>query len=221
LREDVGATVTDEAAVAVLANILRPRAASLLREDEHLAPLMARLQLLAEHMPEHPWPQLESPSGLAASAASIPTEDWITQACFGARTLDEAKRKLPNTLREQLVYPLDRLLDQHAPETVEVPTGNRIKIDYKPGQRPVLAVRLQEVFGWLDTPRIANGKVPLLMHLLGPNYRPVQITDDLRSFWSGTYFQVRKDLKVRYPKHSWPDDPLTATPQAKGRRRGP
>ena len=83
----------------------------------------------------------------------------------------------------------------------------------------MLAVRLQEIFGWTETPRLAGGRVPLLLHLLGPNYRPVQITNDLKSFWATTYFQVRKDLRVRYPKHSWPDDPLTATPQAKGSRR--
>jgi ATP-dependent helicase HrpB len=83
----------------------------------------------------------------------------------------------------------------------------------------VLAVRLQEIFGWTETLRLAGGRVPLLLHLLGPNYRPVQITNDLKSFWSTTYFQVRKDLRVRYPKHSWPDNPLTATPQAKGPRR--
>jgi len=83
----------------------------------------------------------------------------------------------------------------------------------------VLAVRLQELFGLLDTPRIAGGRVPVTLHLLGPNYRPVQVTQDLRSFWATTYFQVRKDLKARYPKHAWPEDPLTAPPQAKGRSR--
>jgi len=88
-------------------------------------------------------------------------------------------------------------------------------------KRPVLAVRLQEVFGWVDTPRVAGGRVAVVMHLLAPNYRPVQITDDLKSFWSNTYFQVRKDLRVRYPKHSWPDEPLIAKPEAKGRRRSP
>jgi len=88
-------------------------------------------------------------------------------------------------------------------------------------QPPVLAARLQELFGWTDTPRIAAGRVPIVLHLLGPNYRPVQITEDLRNFWSTTYFQVRKDLRARYPKHSWPEDPLTAKPEAKGgRRRG-
>ncbi len=242
LKEEIDAVVDDEAAARVLADVIRPRVATLLREDEHLAPLVARLELLAEHMPEHPWPEIKgtvpfisavqkkgditifSDAVFACRAglenSDVPFfEDWIVEACRGCRTIDDAKRRLAQALKNQLVYPLDRLLEQHAPETVEVPTGNRIKIDYKPGARPVLAVRLQEVFGWLDTPRIANGKVPLLMHLLGPNYRPVQITDDLRSFWGNTYFQVRKDLRVRYPKHSWPDDPLTATPQAKGRRR--
>jgi ATP-dependent helicase HrpB len=85
----------------------------------------------------------------------------------------------------------------------------------------VLAVRLQELFGWTETPSIAGGRVPVRLHLLGPNFRPVQITDDLRSFWSTTYFQVRKDLRVRYPKHSWPEDPLHAKPEAKGSRRRP
>jgi len=83
----------------------------------------------------------------------------------------------------------------------------------------VLAVRLQELFGWTDTPRVAGGRVPVVLHLLGPNFRPVQITEDLRSFWGNTYFQVRKDLRARYPRHSWPDDPLSAKPEAKGGRR--
>jgi ATP-dependent helicase HrpB len=201
--------VSDEDAARVLAEEIAPRLDELLKSDEKLAPLVARLQLLQEHLPQHRWPDV---SGEAAGR-------WLSGALTGARSFEDAVRRLPGALKDQLIYPLDRLLDQHAPEAIEVPTGNRIKIDYKPGQRPVLAVRLQEVFGWLDTPRIANGRVPLLMHLLGPNYRPVQITDDLRSFWSTTYFQVRKDLRVRYPKHSWPEDPLTATPQARGRPR--
>ena len=83
----------------------------------------------------------------------------------------------------------------------------------------MLAVRLQELFGWTETPRVAGGRVAVVLHLLGPNFRPVQITDDLRSFWATTYFQVRKDLRARYPKHAWPEDPLTAKPEAKGGRR--
>jgi ATP-dependent helicase HrpB len=122
-------------------------------------------------------------------------------------------------LRGQLAYPLDRVLEEQAPESIEVPTGNRIRLSYGKDEPPVLAVRLQELFGWTDTPRVAGGRVPVKLELLGPNYRPVQVTEDLRNFWATTYFQVRKDLRARYPKHSWPEDPLTATPQANGGRR--
>ncbi len=142
----------------------------------------------------------------------------LTEACQGKRSLDELSRApLAPLLLGRLAYPLDRLLEQHAPETIDVPSGSRMKLDYTAGAAPVLAVRLQEVFGWADTPRVAGGRVPVLLHLLGPNYRPVQITSDLAGFWSTLYFQVRKDLRARYPKHSWPDDPLSATAVAKGR----
>ena len=100
-----------------------------------------------------------------------------------------------------------------------VPSGQRIRLSYAPDRPPVLAVRLQELFGWTETPRVAGGRVAVVLHLLGPNFHPVQITDDLRSFWATTYFQVRKDLRARYPKHSWPEDPLTARAEAKGRRK--
>ena len=124
-----------------------------------------------------------------------------------------------NALRSRLVYPLDRLLEEHAPESLEVPTGNKIRLEYSATQPPVLAVRLQELFGWTETPTVAAGRVRVRLHLLGPNYRPVQVTDDLRNFWATTYFQVRKDLRARYPKHSWPEEPLKAKPEARGRRR--
>jgi ATP-dependent helicase HrpB len=92
---------------------------------------------------------------------------------------------------------------------------------YEIGKAPVLAVRLQELFGLSQTPGLAGGRAPVLLELLGPNFRPVQVTDDLASFWRNTYEQVRKDMRRRYPKHSWPDDPLTAIPTARGgRRRG-
>src|SRR4029079_6324532 len=107
----------------------------------------------------------------------------------------------------------------HAPETITVPSGNRIRLRYEPDRPPVLAVRLQKLFGWEDTPRVAMRRVPIVLHLLGPNFRPVQITDDLRSFWATTYFQVARGLRARYPKHSWPEDPLTARAEAKGRHK--
>lgn len=211
LKEDKDAPVDPAAAGPVLAEALRPRARELFEADEKAAAVLDRLALLRKYMPEHPWPAIDE-AGLG---------DLLAEACAGKRSLDELMSRVPlaSILEAQLQYPLDRLLDQHAPESIEVPTGNRIRLEYRKAEPPILAVRLQEVFGWLDTPRIAGGRVPVLMHLLGPNYRPVQVTNDLRSFWTTTYFQVRKDLRVRYPKHSWPEDPLTATPEAKGRRR--
>jgi ATP-dependent helicase HrpB len=110
-------------------------------------------------------------------------------------------------------------LDRLAPAHFTVPSGSNIRIDYSDPGSPVLAVRLQEVFGLAATPRIADGRVPLVLHLLSPAGRPVQITRDLDSFWANGYFQVRKDLRGRYPKHAWPDDPSAAPPsRGPGRR---
>lgn len=105
-----------------------------------------------------------------------------------------------------------RELDMHVPTHLAVPSGSRITIDYNNPESPVLAVKLQEMFGLKETPCIAGGKVPLTLHLLSPAQRPVQVTQDLASFWKSTYFEVKKDLKGRYPKHYWPDDPLCAEP---------
>lgn len=105
----------------------------------------------------------------------------------------------------------DALLDRYAPSHVQVPTGSRIRVDYRLGSdAPVLSVRLQECFGMEDTPTVNDGKQPVLMELLSPGFKPVQLTQDLRSFWNGTYFEVRKELKRRYPKHYWPENPLEA-----------
>ena len=97
------------------------------------------------------------------------------------------------------------------------PQRTASSLTYESGRPPILAVRLQELFGWTETPRVARGRVAVLLHLLGPNNRPVQITNDLRSFWTTTYHQVRKDLRGRYPKHAWPEDPFTAQPSIKGK----
>jgi ATP-dependent helicase HrpB len=163
-------------------------------------------------MPEHAWPSFDD-----AMLAEI-----LAELAGGKRSLEDLRQAdLVGALKSRLVYPLDRLLEQHAPATLTVPSGSAIRVQYFTNQPPVLAARLQELFGWNDTPRIAGGRVPVTLHLLGPNYRPVQITQDLRSFWKTTYFQVRKDLRAQYPKHSWPEDPLTAKAEAKGKRRPP
>ena len=216
LREDADAAVDAAAAGAALAEWVRPHADEILRSDESALRWLARLHLLHKAMPDVRWPR--------------PDQDWLAavlpDACAGKRSLAEVRPLVLPILKGTLSHPLDRLFDTEAPETIQVPTGNRIRLDYPPQNDypddvtpPVLAVRLQELFGWTDTPRIAGGRVPVKLELLGPNYRPVQVTNDLRNFWATTYFQVRKDLRARYPKHSWPEDPLTATPQAKGARR--
>jgi ATP-dependent helicase HrpB len=209
LREDKDAAVDAQQSGEVLGAALRARAKEFFAE-ETVANWLARVSLLRQHMPERPWPAFDEEE----------LESVVVEACAGKRSLEEVRRtQWIGLLQSRLNYPLDRLLEQNAPETIAVPTGNRIRLQYSVGAPPVLAVRLQEMFGMTQTPRVAGGRVSVRLHLLGPNYRPVQITDDLASFWSTTYFQVRKDLRVRYPKHSWPEDPLTAAPEAKGRRR--
>lgn len=110
-------------------------------------------------------------------------------------------------------------LEREAPERLEVASGSKVRLAYEPGRPPVLAVRIQEMFGAAETPRVAGGRVPVLLHLLAPNRRPQQVTGDLASFWRNTYPQVRRELAGRYPKHAWPEDPLTARPEHRPRRR--
>ena len=166
---------------------------------------------------------------LVASELDLPelNDEHLTQVlielCAGCRSRAEviAKPKL-TALQAGMTWQQTNLIETWAPTHVTVPTGNRIKIDYAAAtleQPPVLAVRLQELFGECATPRLADGRIGVLLHLLGPNYRCEQITRDLAGFWANTYPNVRKDLRGRYPKHSWPDDPLSAPPVARGRPR--
>jgi ATP-dependent helicase HrpB len=210
LHSDPHARVEAADIERALADAVRPMAERIFRQNESAANLLARVELLRRYMPEHNWPTFNANE----------LGELLAEAAPGKRSIEELRNAdLVSLLRGRLQYPLDRLLDQHAPTHIEVPSGHSHRITYSSNQPPVLAVRLQELFGWTETPRLANGRAPLVLHLLGPNYRPVQITDDLKSFWATTYFQVRKDLRVRYPKHSWPEDPLTAKPEAKGSRR--
>jgi ATP-dependent helicase HrpB len=145
-------------------------------------------------------------------------DDWLRPALGDPPRLSRVD---PGTaLLESLPWALRARLDRLAPTHLEVPSGSRVAIDYTDPTAPVLAVRLQEVFGLTETPRIAEGRVAVTMHLLSPAHRPVQVTKDLASFWRGTYFEVRRDLKGRYPRHHWPDDPLAATPTRRVKPRG-
>jgi ATP-dependent helicase HrpB len=145
-------------------------------------------------------------------------DSWLGHQLGGARKLSDI-RVSGAALLALVPRGLRTRLDALAPERLEVPTGSMIAVDYSDPARPVLAVRLQEVFGLTETPRLAGGKVPVLMHLLSPAYRPMQVTSDLASFWKSGYFDVRKDLRGRYPKHHWPEDPLSAPPVRGARRR--
>jgi len=123
-----------------------------------------------------------------------------------------ARVDLVSALRALLTWPQLQRLDALAPTHLTVPSGSHIAIDYLDGPVPCLSVRLQEVFGLTTTPRVGGGRVPLLLKLLSPARRPVQVTQDLASFWNTAYHQVRKELKGRYPRHYWPEDPQQAEP---------
>jgi ATP-dependent helicase HrpB len=151
------------------------------------------------------WPDLSDPALLAS------LEDWLGGYAEGMKSrADLQKLNLKEILESMLIWDRQRRLDAEAPTHWTVPSGSRIPIDYGDLDAPFAAVRLQELFGLPETPRIAGGRVPLTLHLLSPAQRPVQVTRDLASFWREAYFEVRKDLKGRYPKHYWPDNPLEA-----------
>ncbi|MBL0385266.1 ATP-dependent helicase HrpB [Tumebacillus sp. ITR2] len=153
-----------------------------------------------------------------ALTATLP--DWLGPHLYGAKNLNAVSRlNLTQLLESLLTWEQQRELEASAPTHITVPSGSRIPIDYSDPESPVLAVRLQEVFGLPETPRIARGRVPILMHLLSPAQRPVQVTRDLASFWANAYFEVKKDLKGRYPKHYWPEDPWNAVPTNRVRPR--
>lgn len=166
-----------------------------------------RQRLLFAYSQEDKWPDVSDKNMLAT------LNDWLGPHVYGIASRAElAKINLLTALESLLTWSERQELDRYAPAYIVVPSGQRIAIDYSSPESPVLAVRLQEVFGLKATPCIALGKVPLTLHLLSPAYRPVQVTRDLSSFWANTYFEVKKDLKGRYPKHYWPDDPATAVP---------
>jgi ATP-dependent helicase HrpB len=179
-------------------------------KDDDLRNYLERVRWLRESMPELALPPLDEEQ-LAGLLPAL---------CQGCRSFDDLRRApWLQWIKGLLTQPQLQAVEREAPARLPVPSGNRVGIQYKAGKRPVLAVRIQELFGLAETPRIAGGRVPVVMHLLAPNMRPQQVTDDLKSFWNNTYQQVRKDLRARYPKHSWPEDPWNAPPQRRPGRK--
>ena len=180
---------------------------ALLRFDREVRQYQARVGLVRSAFPEERWPDL------ADRALYDRPEEWLTPWLGGLRSAGDLGRiDLVQALKARLSREQQRLLDTRAPVAITVPSGSRITVDYTSGDAPVLAVKLQEMFGLADTPAIADGRVKVLLHLLSPARRPVQVTRDLRNFWNTVYPEVKKDLKGRYPKHPWPDDPWNAVP---------
>ena len=172
-----------------------------------------RVRFLRRLHGEAEWPDVSD------ERLSATLDEWLGPYAMGITTLDRIQRmNLTQPLHALLSRVQQRELNRLAPTHLPVPSGSLIRLDYSE-EVPVLSVRLQEMFGCKETPRIVNGTVPVVLHLLSPAKRPVQVTQDLASFWANTYPEVRKELRGRYPKHHWPEDPLSAPPTAKTKKR--
>ena len=197
---------------AALLDGIRQEGLRLLPWSRATRQLQARMILMHTVRPD--WPD-------ASDEALLDTlEEWLAPHAHGIRSASALQKlDLVGALDALLGWELRRQLDSYAPTHLTVPSGSRIPVDYSDPEAPFIAVRLQELFGMKETPRVGGGRLPVVLHLLSPAQRPVQVTKDLESFWSGTYFEVRKELKVRYPKHYWPEDPLQAAPTSRVKPR--
>ena len=205
--------VDPEAVTDALLDGVRMQGLNCLPWNNNARALQARMQFMHEHVDES-WPDV-SDAGLLETL-----DDWLRPYLAGMSRLSHLdKLDLQAMLLSLLSWDQQKELDQQLPTHITVPSGSRIRLDYSQ-HPPVLPVRLQEMFGLADTPRIANGKIAVLLHLLSPAQRPVQITQDLAGFWQSSYHDVKKDLKGRYPKHHWPDDPMMAQATARAKRKG-
>lgn len=176
--------------------------------------LQARVALARRHDPSGDWPDLSD------AALCEHLEDWLAPWIAGKTRLSDVRRLDPNAiLLDRLSWEQRQWLDQQVPRTFVTPAGNSRPIDYVSGETPILAAPLQEFFGLSDTPRLCRGRVPVLLHLLSPARRPMQVTQDLAGFWARGYAEVRKELRGRYPKHHWPEDPTQAQALVGGLRR--
>jgi len=191
-----------------ICNAIKSNGENLLAFDQTVEQWQNRVLSLRTWRLEESWPDVSTPHLLNSC------EEWLNPYLNTIKTPDDLKKlDLLDILHHSLPFEKQEALNRLAPTRLEVPSGSSIKLSYKSnGEPPILAVRLQEVFGLLETPTINEGKTSVLMHLLSPGFKLVQITGDLKSFWNDAYFEVKKDLKARYPKHEWPENPLTAQP---------
>ena len=189
---------------------IRRSGLSVLRWSDAALALRQRLAFCHAHLGA-PWPAVDDEALLGG------LDEWLGTELATVRNL--AQIDVTSALRRLLPWPAAARFDELAPERLQVPSGSQIRLEYDGAEPPVLAVKLQEVFGWTTTPLVADGRVPVVLHLLSPARRPVAITSDLTSFWKQGYPQVRADLRARYPRHPWPEDPLTAVPTGRAKPR--
>ncbi|EKP0279499.1 ATP-dependent helicase HrpB [Aeromonas bestiarum] len=199
--------LSDEQKGRCLLQGIRRKGLHVLPWDEQSEGLLARLRCARDWLPDDGWPAMDDESLLER------LEEWLLPALSGMTRLEQLKRlNLNDILRQSLPWPLPKRLDEALPSHFTAPTGSRVRIRYQPGQAPVIPVRIQEMFGQGTTPCVADGRVALVVELLSPAQRPLQITADLAAFWAGSYELVKKEMKGRYPRHYWPDNPLEAMP---------
>ncbi len=204
---------SDEETASVLCDAIRATP-GILDFNSEARQFQGRTVLMKRTFPEEAWPDLSDEHLL------LFPEEWLLPWLHGVKNRQDLGRiDILRAMKALLPWEKARLLDERAPVAVTVPSGHRVPLDYTAGDIPVLAVKLQEMFGLADTPEIAGGRVKVLLHLLSPSRRPVQITRDLRAFWNSGYQQVRKELRGRYPKHPWPDDPWNAVPTRRTKSR--
>lgn len=186
-----------------ISNAIKQEGEMLLSFDEEVKQWQYRVLSLRKWRPQEGWPDVSTHTLLMTN------KEWLGPYLNQVKRPEDLKKiNLKEILHHHLDWEKQSALEQLAPNKITVPSGSQIKLEYKEnGAPPILAVRLQEVFGLADTPSINEGKTPVVLHLLSPGFKPVQITTDLRSFWADAYFEVKKELKRRYPKHAWPDDP--------------
>jgi len=207
--------VSEEAKEKILLQVVRSEGLSLFQITEELEEWQARLSSLRKWRPTEEWPDLSDTALLET------LEEWLPSWLSGIKKRDDFRKlDITSIIHNILPWDLQQRMEKLVPPTMAVPTGSMIKLSYSAeGGAPVLAVRLQEMFGLLDTPAVNEGRNKVMLHLLSPGYKPVQVTQDLKSFWKNTYPEVRSELRVRYQKHHWPEDPWTAEAVRGARKR--
>lgn len=201
--------------IKAISDAIKKEGAWLLDFNKEVEQWQNRVNSLRIWDTQNKWPDVSTEQLLESNS------EWLSPYLANIKKAEDLKKiDLKTVLQHHLDFDLQNLLEKLAPEKISVPSGSNIKLNYQAkGEAPILAVRLQEVFGLLETPTVNNGKIKVLMHLLSPGFKPMQITSDLNSFWNNAYFEVKKELKARYPKHHWPDNPLQAEPMRGVKRK--